>query len=176
MAMENMKMAQYSHSGDSGETDLSWARVSKASEEIALLAALDDLDAMLCYWCVELRELRGECSLVKNLELCHSDLVKLMSSVAGYAPFPTKCLARLDDELAKTGALQNFSGFVDFSRSSPLAALGNLCRTRCRIAEQSSAKLGDRAKPWLSYLNRLSSCIFAWAKSIDDPSPAEFKQ
>lgn len=160
------------HRGDLGETDFCGKRVAKASREIALMAALDEVDAAVCLWSAHLREKNSDEELILALRHCHTMLTHLMSYLSGHASFGPEHLAYLDCALESQRDEQSHS-FVDFSLATVSAALGNVCRTRCRTAEQLCAQLGDEAREALVFLNRLSLCFFVWARACTVPPHKE---
>lgn len=149
------------HRGDDGFTDFKNRREPKSSASVGLLAELDRLDAELCLWHIERRDVDPK---DQSLQLAREVIAYVQGLITGYAPneAPGAALLGQLESYLEANEMQ-FEGFIDFSACSALAARGNICRTTCRVVEHQYAKSMQHGDMPLKLLNRLSDYLFLCA-------------
>lgn len=162
----------YTKAGDKGSTTLygSDERISKNAPAIEALGTLDELGALLGVCKAKSRE-----DLRPLLEELQNDLFMIQAEVAGSAkklsPARTEALSDETDLIEKI--LEPISTFF-IAGATELSALFDLARTVARRAERTLVayrdsgvgKNGDDlvSETVLSYINRLSSLLYAFAR------------
>ncbi len=169
----------YTRKGDAGETDLAnGKRVEKADIAIETLGVLDELNAHIGLLLAQLPytwadDTKGERYVLNTAQrkLFHIGAKAAGGNVALGLPGAVEVCeleAAIDQIEREMGAA--FNGFVLPGGSLP-AAQCHVARTICRRAEilllRSGAKSWDNTGYSLSYINRLSDFLYAFAKKIN---------
>ena len=140
-------MSIYTRTGDAGESSIKDQRLPKGALVFDVLGDLDELGARL-----------GDLPVFPLRDDIQRALLALGADVAGYTPFQTDLVPRLEagvDDLMKPVA-------APFAFVLPRGPV-HVARTVCRRAERALARLGSRP-PALAFLNRLSDYLYALAE------------
>ncbi len=168
-------MKIYTRTGDDGETGLfGGERVSKAHVRVEAYGTVDELNAALGLAIESV--LDGE--IQARLRIIQNDLFSLGAFLAtpgaedgtarpSVPPLPEGRVPEMEEWIDLADAeMPELSSFILPGGSAGSAAL-HLARTICRRAERAVVKLAERQgiHPLvLSYLNRLSDLLFAFAR------------
>lgn len=174
-------MRIYTRSGDTGMTSIRGGRkVPKTDVRIEANGCLDELNAYLGVLRASLNVNGGE-EKSDFLRRVQSDLMSLMSLVATPSDERSRNPRRLSenavdelerriDAIQEGGALSQH--FVLPSGTSA-GASAHYARTLCRRAERALWRLNEEdpvGEDIMSYVNRLSDCLFALARQINSES------
>lgn len=174
-------MRIYTRSGDTGMTSIRGGRkVPKTDVRIEANGCLDELNAYLGVLRASLNANGGE-EKSDFLRRVQSDLMSLMSLVATPSDERSRNPRRLSenavdelerriDAIQEGGALSQH--FVLPSGTSA-GASAHYARTLCRRAERALWRLNEEdpvGEDIMSYVNRLSDCLFALARQINSES------
>ncbi len=174
-------MRIYTRSGDTGMTSIRGGRkVPKTDVRIEANGCLDELNAYLGVLRASLNANGGE-EKSDFLRRVQSDLMSLMSLVATPSDERSRNPRRLSenavdelerriDAIQEGGALTQH--FVLPSGTSA-GASAHYARTLCRRAERALWRLNEEdpvGEDIMSYVNRLSDCLFALARQINSES------
>jgi cob(I)alamin adenosyltransferase len=154
--------------GDEGMTDtLDGRRVSKASLDIELVGALDELNSSVGF----ARALIGSPpqAFPETLLARQKEVMELMGALSQPEALSAKAqdlLTALDGEVeALNGETDNLRGFVVPGENPAEGAL-QVARTVCRRAERVAVQKAEedpRYRPLVRWLNRLSDVLFLYA-------------
>ena len=162
----------YTKGGDAGETSLVGGnRVSKASEVIEAICAVDELNALLGYSICHLKNPHS-----KLLKLIQNDLFDLGADLATPITMKKNVLRInntytnfLEKEIDKiNSSLKPLSSFI-LPGGNQASSLFHLARTTCRRCEISIVKLNKKKNinsEILKYINRLSDLFFVLARAL----------
>lgn len=174
-------MRIYTRSGDKGMTSIRGGKkVPKTDVRIEANGCLDELNAYLGVLRASLNANGGE-EKSDFLRRVQSDLMSLMSLVATPSDERSRNPRRLSenavgelerkiDAIQEGGALSQH--FVLPSGTSA-GASAHYARTLCRKAERALWRLNEEdpvGEDIMSYVNRLSDCLFALARQINSES------
>ena len=168
-------MKIYTRTGDEGDTGLfGGGRVPKDHPRVAAYGAVDELNAQLGL----AGALSDDAELKPRIEALQRDLFSIGSVLAtppaedgrkspSLPPVPGSRVAEMEGWIDDAmGAVEPLRSFI-LPGGSPEAAALHVARTVCRRAERQVVLL-DRDDPVdadvLTYLNRLSDLLFAWAR------------
>lgn len=162
----------YTKKGDDGSTILFDAkkRIPKASLIVEVLGVVDELNSLLGVCKIK----ADDKSIQEALEELQQDLFIAQAELAGAAPKITEeRVKRLEDNINKIETqlpvIKNF--FV--AGGTELSALLDYARAVSRRVERAAVRLfddGALAKDLYSYLNRISSFLYALARLSNQKS------
>ena len=141
--------------GDQGLTDLSGRRVSKASDIMDLMGALDEVSADCICLASTYPQYRAD------MEQIVSDLSHCCAVIGGYTPaLDSQSTERLQNRITELTEGKEFRFHYPFD--DPCAAMFNKIRTVVRRAERCYWKVDSKIdRETGHYLNRLSDYFFA---------------
>lgn len=166
----------YTGKGDDGKTSLYHCdqRLSKSSKVAEALGSLDEINSLLG-WC----KLRSPKEIALRLTTVQDNLFSIQAEVAGAEKFVTNSdVNKLESWIAKIEeSLPEIKTFI-ISGGSELSAMFDFARTIARRTERKVVavfEVGDVVlKPeTLSYLNRLSSFLYALAREANKEAGVE---
>lgn len=160
----------YTKTGDSGESSIKNERLRKDALVFDVLGDLDELNSWLGFIRAEVvpqtsrsadLEVRAPISrfrgTVSFLESIQQALMALSADVAGYGPFTTDLVPRLESEIDRLSPAE------DFSLCLPFGGI-HVARAVCRRAERHLVAFNP-AHAGLPFVNRLSDYLYALAES-----------
>lgn len=186
----------YTRKGDKGDTYAFGCnqRFSKNSELTEALGALDEINSFLGLVKIKASDLSSKgatpgdtinrigeidsCSIAKIVEKVQQELFIIQANLAGakdkkITPEKIQYLEKIIDSVEKEmPAIKTFF----LSGGTELAALFDYARTIARRAERRVVKLSEKEGAdgeILSYMNRLSSLLYALARIVNFKSGAE---
>ena len=170
----------YTRKGDTGTTKTFGCdqRVSKSSSIAEALGSLDEINSFLGLIKIKAHNIKfglptGEIIVSETVNRIQQDLFIIQAELAGapktIAPEKIKWLEEIIDGIEKTlPPIKTFfvSGGVE------LATLSDIARTIARRAERRVVGVAEEgkikiSKDTLAYLNRLSSILYAFARSFN---------
>lgn len=170
----------YTRKGDTGTTKTFGCdqRVSKSSSIAEALGSLDEINSFLGFIKIKADSIKfnlptNEIAVPETINQIQQDLFIVQAELAGagktITPEKVKWLEEIIDGIEKTlPPIKTF--FV--SGGTELAALSDVARTIARRAERRVVGVSDEGKivigkETLAYLNRLSSVLYAFARSFN---------
>jgi cob(I)alamin adenosyltransferase len=166
----------YTGKGDDGKTGLYHCdqRLSKSSQVAEALGSLDEINSLLG-WC----KLKSPEEIALQLTTVQDNLFSIQAEVAGAEKFVTSSdVTDLESWIAKIEkGLPEIKTFI-IAGGSELSAMFDFARTIARRTERrvvavSEAKEVALKPETLSYLNRLSSFLYALAREANKEAGVE---
>ncbi|MCD6381711.1 MAG: cob(I)yrinic acid a,c-diamide adenosyltransferase [Candidatus Aenigmarchaeota archaeon] len=150
--------------GDKGETEVFGKKIKKSSELAELIGKVDHLNSLIGF----ARSLNAHKDIDKILESVQTDLFLIGSELAGarndFSREKTDNLKKTIEELEM--GLKPLHHFI-YPSGSKSSTIFQVCRSFCRIVEQTTFRVSEKEKinpNILSYLNRLSDLLFTIAR------------
>ena len=166
----------YTGKGDDGKTNLFHCdqRLSKSSLVAEALGSLDEINSFLG-WC----KVKAPSLVAKQLATTQDNLFSVQAEVAGAEKFVTASdVTELESWIAEIDkGLPEIKSFI-ISGGTELAAMFDFARTIARRTERRVVAVKEAGdidlKPeTLSYLNRLSSLLYALARQANKEAGVE---
>lgn len=175
-------MGIYTRGGDGGETGLfGGARVSKGAARIGTYGDVDELNSVLG-WCASVAK-EADAGLLQHVQALLFTLGSHLATPPGVSAqirsmlpvWPMSASTALEGQIdsweQQTGALKAFI----LPGGAELAARLHIARCVCRRAERSLAEFAATEEAavdpeFLTFLNRLSDWLFAFARAVNHDS------
>jgi cob(I)alamin adenosyltransferase len=162
--------------GDDGKTDIyRRGKIVRASKSNLVFDVMGDIDELSSH--IGVTKNYSKIEFKEILERIQADLVMVGGMVAGNpgASISEKEIARIDKYIDSIeGDLGELKGFV-YPGGSEASARLDVCRSVCRRAERSAAKVKKPIPIVLKYLNRLSDLLFLMARAENKDREIEEK-